>query len=510
MIRAALAVSLVLSLPLSAGITAGAAVPDGLALPVVVDLDGDGLTDLVQDRVVLLNQGGGNFLTRDLGLLDDDRVMDWLDANGDGRADLLTRERRGSGSSGPSAYTYRIYLADARMRFPVRYRIDTPEFFEPFIAEVNGDGKEDIVLEQQLFEGPKNVATELKVLLSNGDGTFTALEPFQIAKNTHTGLYHRLLAGDVDRDGQRDLVIRTNEELVLLRGIGGGDFAAAEGRYLPWDPFGWWATELADVDGDGNLDVVNAGFRLVRVFFGDGNGAFPRVSSARIAKLRETVIPSYAQVPMPPHIPAPTPDTQGLPRTLAFGSFVGAGRTEIAAGTGEGDVVILAYERGALREVGRVETELLSADVHAGAFSGRGRTDVYVTWNFFYPPQRPASRLLYGAPSPVEPGHGVSRSRAAHGSFAQVTELAFRASGDCVNMNETWTLTREGIFGVDRAHGVETAIEGDVLAFRLTVPWAPAPVMVNLRANGRSYEGAQEIETNCGWRMVTFSATPAR
>lgn len=47
---------------------------------------------------MLLNQGGGTFVTRDLGLLDDDRVMDWLDANGDGRVDLLTRERRGSGS----------------------------------------------------------------------------------------------------------------------------------------------------------------------------------------------------------------------------------------------------------------------------------------------------------------------------------------------------------------------------------------------------------------------------
>lgn len=508
MIRIALVVAFCAALPLAAELTLGARVPEGKALPVVVDLNGDGLTDLVQDRVVLLNQGAGVFLSRDLGLAHDDRVMDWLDANGDGRPDLLTRERRSSGS-GPSAYIYRVYLADERMRFPTRHTIETTEFFEPYIAEVNGDGKEDLVLEQQLFVGNKNVATEMKVLLSKGDGTFTARPPFRFARNAHLGLYHRLLAGDVDRDGRRDLVVRTNEELVVLRGIGNGELAAAEERYLPWSPFGWWETELEDVDRDGNLDVVMAGFRVVRVLFGDGRGGFPRVSYARVAKLRETIIPPFAQVPHPPELPPVTPDTNPQPRTLAFGEFIGKGRTEIAAGTGEGDVVIFAIERGALREVGRIATELLSADVHAGAFFARGRTDLYVTWNFFYPPERPQSRLLYADPKPVdEPQPVAGRTRAVRGSMVQTTRLHVEASGGCVNVDEQWTLTREGIFGIDRAHGVETAMESGLLAFRLTAPWAPEPVQMTLQANGRSYEGALDIVTNCGAQVVTFRATP--
>jgi len=84
------------------------------------------------------------------------------------------------------------------------------------------------------------------------------------------------------------------------------------------------------------------------------------------------------------------------------------------------------------------------------------------------------------------------------------------AASACVNNRDTWTLSRDGIFGVDRNgdRGIETVLEGGQLSFRLNAPWTVSTAYGALTANGLRYEGRVEIETACGWQFVTFTATP--
>ena len=97
-----------------------------------------------------------------------------------------------------------------------------------------------------------------------------------------------------------------------------------------------------------------------------------------------------------------------------------------------------------------------------------------------------------------------SRTRAIRGNTNALT-FDVQVSGECVSASETWTLTREGIFGRDRT--VETVLENGVLSFRLNTSWSPTTTHGALHANGRRYEGTVEMETSCGWKYVTFVAT---
>jgi FG-GAP-like repeat len=497
--------------PSAAGLTIGAIVPDARALSRPADVNGDGLTDLIQERDAILNQGGGIFVVRSLGLADGDHALDWLDANGDGIADILANDTKSNGPGGsPAKQTYRVYIAGDNGRYANGVVVPNNEGV-PYIAEVNGDGKEDIVLLRPVFAGNRNLGTEVQVLISKGDGTFTPRTPFRIGRDPQISLSNRLAAGDLDRDGRPDLVIRTYDELAILRGTGNGDFAV-EARYLPGQPFGYNATKFADVDGDGNLDVLLAGQRTVRVFLGDGTGRLPRLATAAIEQVREPVYPPWLViVPPPGGAPPLTPVNAGQPRTLAIGQFIEKGRTEIAAPAGEGDVVIFAWERGALREVARVQTDLLLPDLHAGAFLGEGRTDLYATWNFGYQAQRPLPKILAAepkTPDAPEPPRSL-RTRALRGGGPRPLVFDVEATGECVTSRDTWTLSRDGVFGSEKTgeRTVETVLEGGVLSFRLQAPWTVSPAYGALSANGLRYEGRVEIETPCGWKFVTLVAT---
>ena len=68
-----------------------------------------------------------------------------------------------------------------------------------------------------------------------------------------------LAEGDLDRDGMLDLAVarglETDEELVLMRGLGGLAFEAAQTLHIGPGPS---AVRYADVNGDGQDDLVSA------------------------------------------------------------------------------------------------------------------------------------------------------------------------------------------------------------------------------------------------------------
>jgi hypothetical protein len=499
--------SILFALTALASFAPGPVVSKGMANPLIGDVNADGLTDIIHDRTVLLNQGDGTFVERDFGLRGPDPehfdggdvVSALIDVNGDGRPDLLTKDRPAAPrGQDPDAETYRIYIAGDGWNYGPG--IVVGKGLRPYVADVDGDHKEDLVLVKAIFDGDTEIATELKVLLSVGDGTFTARTSFRIAPRAVFGLSRNLVCVDMDHDARPDLVIRTQHDLVLLRGTGSGDFAVPENRYVPDWYFGNWAMGAADFDGDGNVDIALAAFRIVRVFFNDGTGHFPRFASAVTTMLRP--------------IPGRAPEFQGgnNPRNLGFGQFVRAGRTEIAAGTAEGDVVILAYENGALREVSRIETEFVDTYLYAGAFREPGKTDAYLTSPFTG--TQAAPRLLYveAAEPIVTTSRPSGRSRAVRGFAASTLHFDVEMHGGCVPQNtDHWSLTREGIFGVDRhgAQTVETVLENGTLYFRLTAPWARLPILGRVQQGaGGSYTGDVFVSAPCGAQMMPFTITP--
>src|SRR5439155_938201 len=101
-------------------------------------------------------------------------------------------------------------------------------------------------------------------LAGRGDGTFA---PAAVLPERLSG---QLLAADLDRDGQLDLVASDPlEGLALASGLGTGAFSPAQRPALGRGRPGLAGLGRREVDGDGRLDLVGARFGVLA---GDGAG----------------------------------------------------------------------------------------------------------------------------------------------------------------------------------------------------------------------------------------------
>ena len=149
------------------------------------------------------------------------------------------------------------------------------------IADVNGDGKGDLIVvgatDGQTADALKNIA----VLIGHGDGTFDA--PLY-----YPGLpfLQGVRVADVNNDGKPDLILRTTDEIAVSINNGNGTFLPPyvvleePSTLFTVTPPGPIANGLvdfviADFNGDGNLDIAAAedGER-VDVLLGTGTGSF--------------------------------------------------------------------------------------------------------------------------------------------------------------------------------------------------------------------------------------------
>lgn len=154
------------------------------------------------------------------------------------------------------------------------------QFVEPIHGDFNGDGKEDLVLAHS--------TGVVSVALSNGDGTFSAPKSVNLPPLACPVYYGA--AGDINGDKHVDLIIPYGGDVAcgasgggatgyfVLLGNGDGTFAAPVFTQTGTELY---STTLADMNGDGNLDLIiddvpfvyGSGFN-VTLAYGNGDGTF--------------------------------------------------------------------------------------------------------------------------------------------------------------------------------------------------------------------------------------------
>ena len=235
------------------------------------DFNGDGRPDFAVGNQhehlvsVLLGAGNGIFHPT-IGGFSVDQPGDVIpgDWNGDGFTDLAVA----SFTSG----TIGFMPGQGDGTFPILSEYPSGAVNQTLAsADFNGDGKLDLAA--------ANVnANSIEVLLGNGDGAF---QPglFSPAGNAPASI----AAGDLDEDGRPDVAVANaggtsvNGSLSVFFGNGDGSFAAP----TDFETGGHFnATKLADVNGDGRLDVVASHDLTVLTLLSSGDGTFTNRSAA--------------------------------------------------------------------------------------------------------------------------------------------------------------------------------------------------------------------------------------
>ncbi len=240
------------------------------------DLDLDGAPDLAvasqagDSVAILFGDGlGGLSGAPELAVGQAPEAIVARDFSGDGTADLAVTNDVGDSVT--------VLLGDGIGGFALGP--DIGAVFEGPVALVAEDFDHDGDVDLAVTNYEATVA-HVSVLLGDGAGSFARGQDITLQRNLPAGL----TAGDFDGDGNIDLVVvhatrfllQGNRASVLL-GVGDGTFAAHTTLALR-DETG--VAGAGDFDGDGDLDlaVTNRFSQTLRVFLGEGDGNFLRLT----------------------------------------------------------------------------------------------------------------------------------------------------------------------------------------------------------------------------------------
>ena len=237
------------------------------------DLDNDGLPDFfysnaVQRKVNVYLKPGvapANRPTLDVPVPQTFEVLEIVDLNDDGIPDIL-----GGDFGTESIYTILLDVDGTPRGNQVLPCDGKPRSIRP--ALIDGGSTIDLVV---LCTG----AAGILVFLGNGDGTFETARTVPTIDDAT-----RAAVGDIDGDERNDVVVLSSTEIAVHSGLdegldeGLGGAALAPAAFVVQDASLSLAKprlELADVDGDGAVDIVAAGRRKEVVLYKNaGAGEF--------------------------------------------------------------------------------------------------------------------------------------------------------------------------------------------------------------------------------------------
>ena len=281
---------------------------------VAADLNGDSKPDLAIVNgcgadsacgsgavAVLLNNGNGTFATaisyNSMGFLASAVAVG--DVNGDGKPDLVVSNACASGPVAGVCSTdgsVAVLLGNGDGTFQAAVAYDTGGFSASTVvlADVNGDGKVDLLVLNHCGSSSSCADSLVAVLLGNGDGTFkTAVNYDAGAVSTSEAL----AVGDVNCDGTPDLIVANLCQVSTCNNngdesgsvsilLGNGDGTFSEKTNFSTNLAGTDGIAVGDVNGDGKPDIAVSSHcdgprgqdcgpnGSVSIFLGNGDGTF--------------------------------------------------------------------------------------------------------------------------------------------------------------------------------------------------------------------------------------------
>lgn len=236
----------------------------------IADFNMDGKPDIVALSDILLGNGDGSFAGVPLGLVPDSLMNDSAavaisDFESNGKLDVAVVPYPNLDAPSPS----NLYIL-RNNGSGVLTLIHTYALFQPsyrvFAADLNGDGKPDLVV------SGKDASTgnwSYTVLLGNGDGGFQAPILYQQSVNGSLAAI-----GDFNDDHKPDLAAVAGSSAAVFLSNGDGTFSAP---IYALDGSAY-SLLIGDFNGDGKLDLaapfMTGTTGATGILYGNGNGSF--------------------------------------------------------------------------------------------------------------------------------------------------------------------------------------------------------------------------------------------
>ena len=248
---------------------------DGIAIG---DVDGDGDLDFAtgdswQNRL-FLNDGHAHFTDATFGRMplqtSETRRLRFVDVDGDGDLDLACANYRQETLS----------LNDGTGRFTdvtaTHLPVDAESTWELSVTDIDGDGDQDLAFAGQTLP---------RLYRNDGTGHFTDATATHLPPSAPSAGASVTFA-DVDGDGDRDLFVGLwSAPARLFLNDGTGHFVDATAGRVPPSSIYHWREAIGDIDADGDLDIVYSTIYEDHVFVNDGTGHFTDASAARLPRV---------------------------------------------------------------------------------------------------------------------------------------------------------------------------------------------------------------------------------
>jgi FG-GAP-like repeat/FG-GAP repeat len=267
---------------------------DGSLEVQLADVNNDKKLDVMLQSGVLLGNGDGSFGAAipypDYGFRGISKVA-VADLNGDGKPDLIASIDTVTGPYTPDTYGLATLLGDGTGHFTKAAEWSTCCFVTQIVpANMNGDKFPDIVVAfgSDLGTFPLE-GLGISVFVNKGDGTFPGTNPLFYPVNSRY-----IVVGDFTGDGINDVAGLWSQTLTLLPGAGDGTLGSNQYPFAHTFAAINGPLAAADLNRDGALDIVTANLLGVSRYI---NAAKPGTAAKPAAAKSGTLNTGFSDPP---------------------------------------------------------------------------------------------------------------------------------------------------------------------------------------------------------------------
>jgi len=236
------------------------------------DVNGDGLDDLYicgakdQPGALMIQRKDGTFFSADKQLFEEDKISEetdcaFFDANGDGYPDLYVACGGNEFPESSSALSDRLYINDGKGNFTKSDQVLPAGKYESTscvrAADFDKDGLMELFVGIRLKPFAYGVPVNGYILKNDGKGNFRDITAQVAPELRNIGMIRDMVWADVDGDGDLDMIIAGDWMPIKVFINDHGKFKEKKDAFGSEKTEGWWNCLAAgDFNGDGHIDFI--------------------------------------------------------------------------------------------------------------------------------------------------------------------------------------------------------------------------------------------------------------